>query len=55
VLADLCDSFAWSGLTTWGHAIRFYRKHGVSEALMAGKVFKVRLMQPWRWLRYMPD
>lgn len=55
VLAELCDSFAWSGLTTWGHAIRFYRKHGVSEALMAGKVFKVRLMQPWRWLRYMPD
>jgi UDP-2,3-diacylglucosamine hydrolase len=54
-LAEVCESFTWCGLTKWGRAIRFFKSHGANDALMAGKVFKVRLMQPWRWVRFLPD
>lgn len=54
-LIELCDDFAWQGLAKLGHAIRYYRRHGVSHATMAGKIHKVRLYQPWLWLKHIPD
>ena len=54
-LADLCDDFQWSGLARFGAAIRYFKRHGVTDAVMAGKIHKVVLFQPWRWLRHMPD
>ena len=54
-LATICDDFHWSGLAKFGGAIRYFRRHGVTEVMMVGKIFKVRLFQRWRWLRNIPD
>src|SRR3989304_472380 len=54
-LAEVCDHFHWLGLTRFGQAIRYFKRHGVSEATMAGKIFKVRLFQRFAWIRYLPD
>ncbi len=55
VLESLCDEFRWVGLAKFGQAVRFFRRHGVSEATMAGKFHKVMLYQPWIWARHLPD
>jgi DUF1009 family protein len=54
-LAELCDDFQWSGLARFGQAIRYFQRHGVSDAMMVGKIHKVVIFQPWRWLRHLPD
>ncbi|MEX2188249.1 MAG: UDP-2,3-diacylglucosamine diphosphatase LpxI [Pirellulales bacterium] len=54
-LARLCDSFRWVGMAKLGAAIRFFRRHEVREATMAGKIHKVKLYQPWLLLRHLPD
>jgi UDP-2,3-diacylglucosamine hydrolase len=54
-LADLCADFRWLGLARFGAAIKHFQRHGVTEATMAGKIHKVVLFQPWRWLRHLPD
>jgi DUF1009 family protein len=54
-LGELCEDFQWVGLARFGAAIRYFQRHAVTEATMAGKVHKVLLFQPWRWLRHVPD
>ena len=54
-LADLCDHFDWIGIGGIGKAIRHFRRWGVRQATMAGKVHKVLLYQPGWWLRHRPD
>jgi DUF1009 family protein len=54
-LAEVCDDFQWSGLARFGAAIRYFKRHGVADTIMAGKIHKVLLFQPWRWLRHVPD
>ncbi len=54
-LAAACDDFAWVGLSKLGHAIRYFRRHGVREATMAGKVHKIRLFQASAWIKLWPD
>lgn len=54
-LATLCDHFEWCGLAKFGRAIRYFHHHGVGDVMMAGKIHKVLLFQPWRWLRHLPD
>jgi UDP-2,3-diacylglucosamine hydrolase len=54
-LAGLCDGFRWIGLAKFGHAIRYFKRHRVTEAVMAGKIHKITLFQPWRWIRHLPD
>jgi DUF1009 family protein len=54
-LAEACRAFDWIGLGQIGWVIRFWRRHGVREATMAGKVHKVRLFQRWAWLHHLPD
>lgn len=55
VLQEVCDDFSWMGLARLGYAIRYFRRQGVRQAVMAGKVHKVRLYQPGLWLRHLPD
>jgi UDP-2,3-diacylglucosamine hydrolase len=55
VLQELCDDFSWMGLTRLGYATRYFRRCGVQQAVMAGKVHKVLFYQPWLWLRHLPD
>lgn len=54
-LRELCDEFAWIGIGRLGQAVRFFRRHGVERATMAGKFHKVLLYRPWVWLRHLPD
>src|SRR5436853_7363786 len=36
-LIDVCDDLQWSGLCKVGAGIRYFRRHGVRVATMAGK------------------
>ena len=54
-LAEVCQKFQWIGLGKLGRAIRFFHQHGIRQALMAGKVHKTYLFQPWAWVRHFPD
>jgi UDP-2,3-diacylglucosamine hydrolase len=54
-LAGVCRDFQWSGLAKFGGAIRYFKRHGVTEATMAGKIFKTRLFQRFAWFRHLPD
>lgn len=54
-LAALVDRFHWTGLARLGHAIRCFKRHGVERIVMAGKIHKVRLLSPLRWIRLLPD
>ena len=37
-LAAVCDDFEWFGLAKLGRAVRYYKRHGVRQATMAGKI-----------------
>jgi len=54
-LAKSCDDFRWIGLAKFGSALRYFHRHGITETMMAGKIFKVRLFQRWSWVRHLPD
>ncbi|QDU39898.1 hypothetical protein Mal4_42510 [Maioricimonas rarisocia] len=54
-LADICDEYRVSPLARVGRAIRFFRRRGISRAVMAGKVEKRVLFDPFRVIRLLPD
>jgi len=54
-LIPLVHRFYWTGLGKMGRTIRIFRKEGVRQIVMAGKIHKTSLFQPWRVLRLMPD
>ncbi len=54
-LADLCDDYREVGLARMSAALRFFRRHQVTRATMAGKVHKVRLFQRFHWIKHIPD
>lgn len=55
ILADICDDFIWTGLAKIGRVSRYFRRNGLRDATMAGKVFKVRLFEHWAWIKHFPD
>jgi DUF1009 family protein len=55
-LADVCDSYLASGIARIGTHIRYFRRHGVTHATLAGKVFKHKILfGRWGWLSLVPD
>src|SRR6476620_4709323 len=55
-LRDVCDSFAIRGVARMGSHIRFFRRRGITQATMAGKVFKHKvLFGRFGWLSLVPD
>jgi len=54
-LADICETYCPIVLTKVGKAIRRFKKVGVNRAVMAGKIEKVVLFHPFRWIRMIPD
>jgi DUF1009 family protein len=55
-LRDICDSHLWSGPARMGAHIRFFHRHGVTQATLAGKVFKHKLLfGRFGWLSLVPD
>jgi DUF1009 family protein len=56
ILAQVCDSYLASGVARIGAHIRYFRRQGVTQATMAGKVFKHKLLfGRWGWLSLVPD
>lgn len=55
VLGDLCREYHEGGLGKLGSHIRYFRRHGVALATMAGKVHKVQLFAPGYMWRHFPD
>jgi DUF1009 family protein len=54
-LAGMVDRFYWAGIGRLGRMIRCFRREGVRQVVMAGKVQKTSMHAAWRWLRYLPD
>ena len=54
-LAAVCDHFQWNGLARFGAALRYFQRHGIADAVMAGNIHKVVLFQPWLLLHHVPD
>lgn len=54
-LAYECAAFRSFGLTRLGAQIRFLRRHGVQQAIFAGKILKTILFQPAFLWNYLPD
>jgi DUF1009 family protein len=50
-----CHRFFWTRLASLSRPIRCFRHEGVRRWTMAGKVFKVRMFSPGRWLTLLPD
>ncbi|HVJ80368.1 MAG TPA: UDP-2,3-diacylglucosamine diphosphatase LpxI [Planctomycetia bacterium] len=55
LLRPLVDRFHWTALARFGRTISLFRREGVGQVVMAGKIQKVALFGPWRWLRLFPD
>jgi DUF1009 family protein len=55
-LESICDHVYWSGVGKLGGHIRYFRRHGVNDVTMAGKLFKADLLYRGSlWLRHVPD
>ncbi len=55
-LESICDHVRWSGVGKLGGHLRYFRRAGVKQVTMAGKLFKADLLyQGSVWLRHMPD
>jgi DUF1009 family protein len=54
-LPGLCDSFATAGIIQIGRWIRLLKKRGVSQAIMVGRVKKVRMYHPLYLVKQVPD
>lgn len=54
-LKAICDDYQPIGLAKLGRAIRYFRRHGVNYATMAGKIHKVLMFQPYAMLKHFPD
>lgn len=54
-LPALCDRFETAGIVQLGRWIRVLRRGGADEAIMVGRVAKVRMHDPLRLFRQLPD
>ena len=54
-LQRLTSRFYWAGVAKLGRMIRCFKKSGVRDVVMAGKIHKTVMNTPWRILRLMPD
>jgi DUF1009 family protein len=55
-LREICDHVQEAGVARMGGHIRYFRRHGVTLATMAGKLFKHKLLfGRWGWLSLVPD
>lgn len=54
-LIGLSQKFYWCGVARLGRMIRCFRREGVREVVMAGKIQKTRMHHSWRMVYYLPD
>jgi DUF1009 family protein len=54
-LAHLVHRFYWCRVAAMGRMIRCFKREGVRQLVMAGKITKSVIYNPWRWLQLWPD
>jgi DUF1009 family protein len=54
-LIPLVERFHWAGIARLGHMIRCFRRAGVRQVVMAGKIYKTVMHTPWRVFKLLPD
>ncbi|MCL2304767.1 MAG: UDP-2,3-diacylglucosamine diphosphatase LpxI [Planctomycetaceae bacterium] len=54
-LKQYCEAYKTIGLGRLGAALRFFRKHQIAHATMAGKIDKKLLFNPWFLWSQLPD
>ena len=55
-LESICDHVLWSGVGKLGRHMRYFRRNGVEQVTMAGKLFKADLLfHGSMFLRHFPD
>jgi DUF1009 family protein len=54
-LRDICDDVMFAGLGKLGKSIRYFKRNRVDRVVMAGKVEKTVIYDPFRLLKYLPD
>ncbi|MFN0195153.1 MAG: LpxI family protein [Planctomycetaceae bacterium] len=54
-LAPLCDRYSEVPIARLGKAIRRFKRGGIQQVIMAGKIEKTVLFRKWLWLRLLPD
>ncbi|MFK7779460.1 MAG: UDP-2,3-diacylglucosamine diphosphatase LpxI [Gimesia sp.] len=54
-LIDACDTFHWIPLARIGRAIKLFQRENVNRIVMAGKIEKTVLFDPFRIFKLLPD
>jgi UDP-2,3-diacylglucosamine hydrolase len=54
-LEPLVDRFYWTGMAKLGRMIRCFKREGVQQIVMAGKIQKVKMNASFRLFRLIPD
>lgn len=54
-LRELCHHWRPQGVAKLGAAIRYFHRHGVTQATMAGKIHKTLIFHKYHWLKHLPD
>lgn len=55
ILREMCADFQPLGVARLGEAVRYFHRHGITQATMAGKIHKTLLFQRFYWLKHLPD
>ena len=55
MIANEVDAFRKVSVARPSSWIKSFRKHGVTEAIMVGRVVKTRMYSRWAWLHNIPD
>ena len=54
-LAEICDDYRVFGMGRMGAQIRYLKASGVTDATLAGKVFKTKIFERFSLIRHFPD
>jgi len=54
-ILEYCQDHLWMGFGQFGKAVRFFKKHGITQATMAGGIVKRQFHRSWLVWRYLPD
>jgi DUF1009 family protein len=54
-LVRMVDRFYWAGVARMGRMIRCFKREGVKQIVMAGKITKSVMHTPWLMLSLLPD
>lgn len=54
-LAEKSEAFHWCSIARMGSMVRLCRRENLKHVVMAGKIHKVRMYDPLRWFRLVPD